>query len=63
MELVLVYLRACTVTQTCRSRVGVQCTTGGARRHQVLFDPQMSPPCKQEPLGWYDALSVHRPRS
>ena len=62
-RLVLVYLRACAVAQTCMLRVGVHCTTGGVRRHQVILDPQMSPPCVQELLGWYDALSVHQSRS
>ena len=50
-RLVLVYLRACAVAQTCMSRVGVRCTTGGARRCQVLLDPPMLPPCVQELLG------------
>ena len=62
-RLVLDYLRAYTVAQTCMSRVGVRCTTGGVRRRQVLLDLQMLPTCVQELLGWYDALSVHRPRS
>ena len=62
-RLVLVYLRACTVAQTCMSRVGVHCTTGGTRHRLVLLDLQMSPPWVQELLGWYDALSIHWPHS
>ena len=62
-RLVLVYLRACTVAKTCMSCVGVRCVTGGTSRCQGLLGPQMSPPYVQELLGWYDALSVCRPRS
>ena len=57
-RLVLVYLRAGTMAQTCMSGVGVRCTTGGTRRRQVLLYLQMSQPCVQERLGWcskYDA--------
>ena len=42
-RLVLVYLRACAMEQTYMSRVGVRCTTGGARRRQVLPDPTGTP--------------------
>ena len=36
-RLVLVYLRACTMAQTCMSCVGVRCITSGTRRRQMLL--------------------------
>lgn len=60
--LVLTWLPACAVAQTCTSRVGVRCPPGEVGYLQILLDLQISPPCVQELVSWCNALSVHRPR-
>ena len=55
-RLVLVHLRARTVTQTCMSRAGILCIAGGTRCRQALLESLMSLPCVQVLLGWYDTL-------